>query len=719
MNCSLEHNKHYCHICEKQLKRVHSIAANLQRTNEESMHAMGIIFRITEVMLQDISHEEICQQIVDIIIEETGFENSSILLYDPSTDKLILKAASNAAKIYKGCNAEDFNNNLEFDREIGIAWDVFESQVPVFISDSTKEELPPVKGEKIKPVALACLPLASEGVLNISSSTPVEFSTRKKRDLVILASVIGNILQCSARGDKLHASHSQLQNLVAAKTVEFNKVNRDLRESMHYMEAIIENTPQGICLLDHFGTVKNANRSLLTDIGCDPAYLIGHSIKKIFKDQDNYRQLRSSLEKGSMLKLLDIPILRADGTAIAADLYMHPIRDTEEKTWNAMVVIHNITEQKQASRQMAYVEKLRALGTMAGGIAHDFNNLLATIQGNAELLELELTDEAQLARLRNIMVAVEDGAHSVKRLQAFTGFGTEERYHTALRADIAKSVEEVKDLTRPRWYDELHPHGIDIHIRTDIPDLPPAAIHESDLREILTNLIFNAVEAMPSGGIITFKARQEDKWIVLEVSDTGTGMPESVKNRIFDPYYSTKGVSNSGLGLSVCMGLVSQANGSISVESEHNKGTTFTIRLPIAETESEEKRETQERDSSRLKILAIDDEAQIIELLTLMLNEAGHLVTGCSEPLDAIKLIEQEDFDLVLTDLGMPGISGWEIAEKAKEKDLPVILLTGWGAQYEDRELGDKGVNAVVSKPFRFNELINVINEATGVNMAA
>ncbi len=709
----LPKDKFCCNVCDKQLKRVHSMSADMQVNTYSTMHAMGIILRITEVMLQDISRDEVCQKIVDIIVEETGFENSSILLYDPSSDKLKLQAASNAAKIYKGITVNNFNRELEFEREFGLAWEVFESQVPIFISDSSKEKIPEVEGAKIKPIALACLPLASEGVLNISNGVPFKFTTRTKRDLVILASVIGNILLCSGKGDKLHASHNQLQNMVAAKTVEFNRINRDLQESINYMEAIIENTPQGICLLDHFGTVRNVNRSLLRDLGCEPSYLVGQSIKKLFKDPDHYMRFRTALEAGSMLRLSDIPIVRQNGTSIAADLYMHPIRHSQSDTWNAMVVIHDITAQKQASRQMAYVEKLRALGTMAGGIAHDFNNLLATINGNAELLALEIEDEVQLARLNNIIVAVADGAHSVKRLQAFTGFGAEERYHTILKSDIDKAVSEVIDLTRPMWFDELNPRGINIQIQKEIPPLPPAAIHECDLREILTNLVFNAVEAMPSGGTITFRAKQVDESIQLSVSDTGIGMPESIKNRIFDPYYSTKDVSNSGLGLSVCMGLLSQAGGTITVESEQGKGTTFIINLPLAEHEVQESKQTKESDVSHLKILAVDDEAQIIELLTLMLKEAGHDVIGCTEPLDALELIAKEDLDLVLTDLGMPGISGWEIAKKAKDREVPVILLTGWGAQYEDRELTEKGVSAVVSKPFRLSELTQIIQQAT------
>ncbi len=707
--------KFHCEMCEGRLKRVHSMAAGLQADSDDTMHAMGIIFRITEVMLGDASQKETCQDIVNIIIEETGFENASILLYDSGSDSLKFIAAANCAHIYKNCSTKDFNPDLEFYRGNGIAWEVFESQVPRFVEDSSKEELPEVKDAKVFPVSLICLPLASMGVLNLSCSAPFKYSTRRKRDFVILASVIGNILQCTGKGDKLHACHNQLQNMVSAKTVELNNANMELKASMRYMEAVIEHAPQGICLIDSFGTARHINSALEKDIGCQPAYLVGQSISKLFKDRDHYRELRKALDAGSMLRMPDIPLCRADGTTIAADVYMHSVNDPDDTSFGAMVVIHNITEQKQASRQMAYVEKLRALGTMAGGIAHDFNNLLAAIQGNAELLEMEITDEGQLRRIENIKIAVADGAHSVKRLQAFTGFGTEEKYHTELRTDLALVVRDVADLTKPRWQDELQSQGITITINTSIKPLPPVAVHESDLREILTNMILNAVEAMPSGGTISFDANVEDDMAVLEVRDTGAGMTEAIKNRIFDPYYSTKGVANSGLGLSVCMGLISQAGGSISVESKKGEGTVFYIHLPLAEHSVQEQQpEPEETPSTRLKVLAVDDETQIVELLTLMLTEAGHEVTGCNEPFEAMDIIGHDHFDLVLTDLGMPGVSGWEIAEKAQTRNIPVILLTGWGAQYEDKDLSEKGISAIVSKPFRFTDLITVINDTTG-----
>ncbi len=713
MSC-FQNDKCLSDLHAAELERVHSTAVNLHAGCDDTMLAMGIIFRITEVMLHDTSHQETCQKIVDIIIEETGFENGSILLYDSASDSLQFTAASNCAKIYKNCTSQDFNSDLSFERNSGIAWEVFESQVPVFIEDSSKQEIPAVQNAKVFPGSLACLPLASTGVLNLSCMGPVSFSTRKKRDFVILASVIGNILQCTAKGEKLNAYHHQLQNMVSAQTVDLNNVNRELRASMRYMEAVIDNAPQGICLIDTYGTVRNINSAVQQDIGCQPRYIVGESIGKLFKDQGHYRQLREALESATMLRLPDIPVLRADGTTIAADVYIHPVKEHDNSSQGAMVVIHNITEQKQASRQLAYVEKLRALGTMAGGIAHDFNNLLAAIQGNAELLEMELSDPQHLKRIENIKIAVADGAHSVKRLQAFTGFGAEEKYHKKLSTEVISVVHDVIDLTKPRWKDELESQGITIDIEIALSPLPPVAIHESDLREILTNIILNAVEAMPSGGTIRFTNTSKDGMAIISVKDTGTGMPEAIMNRIFDPYYSTKGIDNSGLGLSVAMGLVSQADGSISVKSRKGEGTTFFLRLPlVAEEEATPEPEGNEADeTSALNILAVDDEAQIVELLSLMITEAGHNVHGCSEPAEAINLIEQNRFDLILTDLGMPGISGWEIAEKAKTQGIPVILLTGWGTQYEDTDLSKKGIRAVVSKPFRFTQLIDVINEA-------
>jgi CheY-like chemotaxis protein len=279
---------------------------------------------------------------------------------------------------------------------------------------------------------------------------------------------------------------------------------------------------------------------------------------------------------------------------------------------------------------------------------------------------------------------------------------------------VSEVVKDAIELTRPKWKDESEKNGIFINTKLDLHDTRPVSMHPAELREILTNMIFNAVDAMPEGGIITMRSHEKDSKVVLKIEDNGIGISKDIKKRVFDPYFTTKDIGNSGLGLSVSFGLIVQAKGTISVDSKEGKGTTFKIVLPISGTQEVSVAPTAESPETQpLKILAVDDEKQIVDLLSIMLDGLGHKIIGVSDGQQALNFLDKEDFDLVITDLDMPGISGLDVATKAKSKraGLPVILVTGWSAEYESKDLTGVGIDAVLSKPFRLDELKNIISE--------
>ncbi|MEA3385148.1 MAG: ATP-binding protein [Thermodesulfobacteriota bacterium] len=683
------------------------------RQETDEIQALQIILRMAEAVSQCISQEEICKCIIDIFIEDTDFENASILLYDTKKDCLRLTAAKGFSEILKIPHKQSYCNNLVFERDEGIAWKVFGSQTPVFIEDSAKESIPVKPGSKVHPRSLVCLPLWCIGVLNLSSSAPRTFSPDKKRDLVILSNVIGRLLQTTELHDKLHASHQYLQQLVEAKNSELNHVKKELNGAMAYMESVIENAPEGICLLDPAGNIRHANQGFLLIAGCSLEYIAGHSPAKLFQDKTNYVNLSNLLLTGGLARLTDIDLLRPDGTIVPADIFLHTLRDPEGQSQGSMLVVHDLTNQKIAAEKLIYIEKLSALGSMAGGIAHDFNNFLTTILGNAQLLAMEIKDHGALHKVRNIETAVNDGAFTVRRLQTFTGFSQKLKTRSQV-SNVRDIVKDSIELTRPKWKNESEKNGIFINTKLDLKDTRPVSMHPTELREILTNLIFNAVDAMPKGGTITMRSYEKDPNVVLEIEDDGIGMSEDIAKRVFDPYFTTKNIGNSGLGLSVSFGLIVQTKGAISVDSKEGKGTTFRIILPISGTQKVSEAPTAESSKTQpLKILAVDDEKQIVDLLSIMLEGLGHKIIGVTDGQQAIDFLDKEDFDLVITDLGMPVISGWDVAAKAKNKkvDLPVILVTGWGAEYESKDLTGVGIDAVLSKPFRLDELKNIMSE--------
>jgi len=378
-----------------------------------------------------------------------------------------------------------------------------------------------------------------------------------------------------------------------------------------------------------------------------------------------------------------------------------------------------LSELKQAQDQIVQAEKLRAMGEMASGVAHDFNNVLAAILGNIQLLLYSFEhygpDEIR-ERLKTIEQASKDGAETVRRIQDFTGKRKDREFIPLFFNDIVK---EVAAITEPRWKDQAQKKGIQIELIQHLGEVPPIVGNPSELREVLTNILFNAVDAMPQGGQIAFSTQPHSEgWVELKITDTGIGMTEEVKKRIFDPFFTTKGVTSSGLGMSVSYGIIKRHGGEILVESETGKGTTFIIHLPIGFGEDvkeiKEKAEKPVGAIRHARILVIDDEEAVRDILSRMLRTKGHLVDVAEDGDVGIERFKSQPFDLVFTDLGMPKMSGWEVGKALKALDpaIPVIMITGWGMELDRGKMGESGIDLIISKPFNFDQVTELINEA-------
>ena len=376
-----------------------------------------------------------------------------------------------------------------------------------------------------------------------------------------------------------------------------------------------------------------------------------------------------------------------------------------------------LKELKQAQDQIVQAEKLRAMGEMASGVAHDFNNVLAVILGNIQLLLHQfdhLRPEAIRERLRAIERSSKDGAETVRRIQEFTGVRRDKEFAPL---SINQIVDDVVTITQPRWKDQAQRKGVQIHLVRELGEIPSILGNPSELREVLTNIMFNAVDAMPEGGQLTISTQpQTDDWVEVRIADTGIGMTEEVKGRIFDPFFTTKGVTNSGLGLSVSYGIVKRHGGEILVESEIGKGTAFILHLPIGyeQEEAEEKAIKPVKETRLARILVIDDEEAVRDILSQMLNAKGHDVVVAADGEEGIERFKNKEFDLVFTDLGMPKISGWEVSKTIKEINpkIPIAMITGWGMEVNREKMSESGIDLIISKPFDFDQVIQLVSEA-------
>jgi GAF domain-containing protein/DNA-binding response OmpR family regulator len=364
---------------------------------------------------------------------------------------------------------------------------------------------------------------------------------------------------------------------------------------------------------------------------------------------------------------------------------------------------------EESQQRQIQGERLRALGEMAGGVAHDFNNVLAIIVGRAEVL-LNETQDPELQRQLNVIINVAlDAAQTVKRIQEFTRM---RRARPFQHVRIDQLLAEVVDVTRSRWKDDAQAKGITYDVQIDAVPTPPIAGDPSEIREALTNIVFNALDAMPEGGRVVLSTAVEGDRVVCRITDTGVGMTEEVRQRIFDPFFTTKGERGTGLGLSVVYGIIVRHNAEIDVQSQLESGTTFVLRFPVADAApSEAPTRPTVRSTAKGRILIIDDEQDVGDIMGDFLGRDGHQVSVCRDAETGLAAFEKGAFDLVITDLGMPGMSGWEVARlvKLQRPGTPVAMVTGWGDRIDPAEATARGVDFIVPKPFKRDNVREIV----------
>ena len=392
---------------------------------------------------------------------------------------------------------------------------------------------------------------------------------------------------------------------------------------------------------------------------------------------------------------------------------------------------------RQSQETVVQQERLRALGQMASGVAHDINNAISPIALYTEsLLEREttLSDRAR-SYLTTIQTAIHDVARTVSRMREF--YRPQDSQAALAKVELNRLISGVIELTQARWRDLPQERGAVIELHTDLMNPAPAVMGaENEIRDALTNLIFNAADAMPDGGTLTLRiatamrqpsgerespgardggdTASPDEVVYLEVSDTGVGMDEATRRRCLEPFFTTKGERGTGMGLAMVYGMAKRHAAELEIDSAPGKGTTVRIVFPVAPRSAEES----ERQLALglavrpLRILIVDDDPLIIESLRETLRGDGHRVTaadGGQAGIDAFEAARgrNEPFELVITDLGMPHVDGRRVAAAIKTAAIntPVVLLTGWGQRLTAENQVPPHVDRVLNKPPRLREL--------------
>ena len=369
-----------------------------------------------------------------------------------------------------------------------------------------------------------------------------------------------------------------------------------------------------------------------------------------------------------------------------------------------------------ARTRLIKVERLTALGEMAGGVAHDFNNILSAILGRSQILRRNMKDPDILKNLDIIEKAANDGAATIRRIQDFSRSTTDRAYENV---DMAQVVQDCIQMTRTRWKDQAESQGINYEFRTNFTEPLCVKGCPTELREVITNLIMNALDAMPHGGEMRFDGQVNSGQVLLTIQDTGCGMDEEVLKRIFDPFFSTKKGEGTGLGLSVAYGIIVRHNGRIECSSRKGEGAVFRVHLPYERLEilpqAAPVRDKAAIETLRtLSILVVDDEEQIREIFRDLLQPEGHEVFLADTGQAALAVLEREKkIDLLFTDLSMPEMSGWEVARQFRKRspDTVIVLTSGWGKDFNQKQLAKHGVNHVLPKPVPFETLQRLVRQ--------
>ncbi len=511
--------------------------------------------------------------------------------------------------------------------------------------------------------------LHSRGLISLVSTQPDAFDE-------------GEIQFVEQVGQMLSLGMSRVEDLE-----QLNVHTQALSESEERFRKIFEEGPLGMALVDLDYRFSKVNATLCRMVGYTEQELTELTFPDIThpEDVDKDVRLAEQMFRGEVpFYKIEKRYITKNGEPLWITLTASVIRDEDGKPLYGLAMIEDITGRKRTEQESVRLERLHALGEMAKGVAHNFNNMLVGMLGYAQLIQAKDAGSETGQYAGRIVESALRAKEMVGRLnQAVRG----EREDTIRPLPVNEVVRDIVQTASPRWKDEAEARGIAIDVVADLAEVPPVQGTQSRLHDILINLLFNAVDALPEGGAITIGTRAVGKEVLVTVRDTGLGMDEETRRRVFEPFFTTKSDVGSGLGLSTVYGTVTRWGGTIGVESAPGRGALFTIRLPAwtgPEPEVEEE-ETVGRRARRARVLVVEDDRMVCEFLSSMLS-SHHEVETTPDGREALRRFAPGRYDVALIDLGMPGMPGDEVAREMRQADpkVALVLVTGWALKDGD-----------------------------------
>jgi PAS domain S-box-containing protein len=497
-----------------------------------------------------------------------------------------------------------------------------------------------------------------------------------------------------------------------------------LRESEDRYRRIVETANEGIWSVDADGMTTFVNDRMAEILGTTVASLTNTSM--FDHVQEDWRPFAREIILGgreAARERHDIK-LRSEGSAeLWVNVGVTPFFDSQGKGAGALAMMTDISRRRNAEKLAVQAGRLKAVAELSAGVSHNFNNLLQMVMGglHLSLMNLELGNYSEVKTdLEEVLRGCKFGARTVKRLQDFakssSGVNSME---SGQPLDLSSTVEQALLMSKPLWKAAPERIGVPISVSHQLTRGCMVKGKENELFEVVVNLVKNAVEAMPDGGDISVRTFVDHDKAVLQVRDNGMGIPKDDLGRIFEPFWTSKGVKGTGMGLPSSHGIVALHGGELLVDSEPGKGTTFTVRLPLAGETPEDAAVGMADFPWRLSMLVVDDQQPIVRVLASALRMFGQTVIPATSGEDGFRIFQETPSDVVICDLGMPGMNGWQVGAAVKvfclENRIPkpiFIIATGWGDQTgQDDRILESGVDAIVEKPLDVKKMMEIIRD--------
>jgi PAS domain S-box-containing protein len=527
--------------------------------------------------------------------------------------------------------------------------------------------------------------------------------------LIVGGAGIG-VIEVARRSRRIDPRADRLLRIVADRVTVALEHAR-LEGEAHELADVVRRIGEGVVLADPEDRVVFANRPFAAMLGVPLETLPGTRWTDFLSPAQDLSALRSRMRQPAYHG--ELLLITAEGEPRPVHLTLSTL-DRSDGALRRIGVFRDISREHELRFRVIREQKFRTLGSLAAGVAHNINNRLTPVLGWTELLMERLAagesiDTAELGHaLRVIHQGASDSVGTVRRLQEYSRPSRIKGPETVLLREV---VEQLLALTRPQWDNEAARRGVRYEIDLRLEPTPPILAVASEIREALLNILENAFTAMPAGGRLTVQMRGRDDRVFVAISDTGIGMSAEVQRLAFEPFFTTRsGEGGTGLGLALAQEIVQRYGGTITLASREGLGTTFTLSWPAVLDESRSA-PAQSPALSPLRVLTVDDEPEVLDLLRVMLMHAGHTVLSAAGGREALALFEREPVDLVITDLGMPGMTGLALAlELRRHRPVPIVLLTGWADEL-DRE-STPGVDVVLAKPFSREQLFAAMSGA-------